>query len=228
MQPSFPWSKQYTSIGLSVWTKQFPGSIVVSISASVDRKSTNMCNPNALTLSWMNLKQGFHRFSLHCWHRIVAITCSLFCLQESHKTSVCFWYDSDIANSWWFIGSCSAHALADIFLAGEGMTSRHTGQSNDIVFFFLTQFVIDESINDCIHNSQNVCRHGKYFGFFNVSKQIGQSKTLPSLPEAAISIPRTQVNLFPEELVPGDMDARSYSDTISLRELKLNRVVTYI
>lgn len=153
-----------------MWTKQFPGSTVLSISASVDRKSINVCNPNAFTLLWINLQQALQRFSLHCWHLIVAITSSSFCLQESHKTSVCFWYDSDIANSWWFIGSCSAHALADMFLAGEGMASRHTGQSNDIVFFFWTQSDIDESINDSIHNSQNVCRHGKYFGFLNFSK----------------------------------------------------------
>lgn len=41
-------------------------------------------------------------------------------------------------------------------------------------------------MTDRMHVSQNVCKQGKYFGIFNLSKQIGQSKTLPTLSEAAI------------------------------------------
>lgn len=100
-------------------------------------------------------------------------------------------YESWIARSWWFIGNCSAHSLAEMFWTGRVLTRRHTGQSNDIFLWFITQSDNDESINDCIHNSQNVCRQGRYFGFLNFSKQIGQSKTLPLLPNEAISTPPT-------------------------------------
>ena len=60
---------------------------------------------------------------------------------------------------------------------------------------FLFNFTVGDAMNGFIHNSQNVCRHGKYFGFVNCSRQIEHVNTLSSS-KAAIALTFKRVNSY--------------------------------